>query len=82
MPEWHVDCEYNRNSNNTKQLPNPKQIKIDNENRRNVFPDIIVHRRSTRSNHLVIEVKKSSNGECRNPDYTKLRAFQSDKKYK
>ncbi|WP_163151622.1 hypothetical protein [Anoxybacillus sp. MB8] len=51
--EWDVDVEYNRDCGNVKQI-------YDNDERRGrrVFPDIIVHRRGTQDNLLVIEVKK------------------------
>ena len=52
FPEWHVDCEYNRNMDQVKRRAD----------RTGFIPDIIVHLRETQSNLIVIEVKKS-NGE-------------------
>ena len=52
--EYDVDCEYNRN------MRNPKEITFIERNTRNrVFPDIIVHKRGKISNNLIIfEIKK------------------------
>src|SRR5437016_6301336 len=52
FPEWHVDCEYNREGEQRKRLSG-----------RVVKPDIIIHRRGTQENFLVIEVKKSNSHE-------------------
>ncbi len=69
--EWgaglHIDCEYNRDVANP-HLPHSKKVKlphrddISNEDTEatTVFPDIIVHRRNSRVNLLVIEIKKGS----------------------
>jgi hypothetical protein len=46
FPEWHVDCEYNREGHEIKRV-----------NGNVVVPDIIVHRRGTQDNLLVIEAK-------------------------
>lgn len=48
FPEWHIDCEYNRDGRAVKTLDGP------------VLPDIIVHRRGTNHNHVIIEAKKQS----------------------
>jgi len=50
FPEWHVDCEYNRDT-----------YLIKRRNSGLIFnPDIIVHIRDTKNNILIIEVKKSN----------------------
>jgi len=49
FPEWHVDCEYNRNLSHIKELWES-----------NFRPDIVVHIRNTRKNLLVVEVKKAT----------------------
>lgn len=78
FPEWHVDCEYNRNYNRKKKLdfalPNEP---IDSLKARTVYPDIIVHRRNTDHNLLAIEIKKESNikDDDEEKDKNKLRAF-------
>ena len=51
LPEWHVDCEYNRN------LKAPKTRGPD---RKKILPDLIVHRRMTTINLLGMEFKKTS----------------------
>jgi hypothetical protein len=81
FPEYNVDCEYNRNLSNIKTLklpnsPNP----WDDTEARTVFPDIIVHRRGTNTNILVIEAKKTSGGD-EAFDLDKLRAFRHELGY-
>ncbi len=49
FPGYRVDCEYNRNHYVPKTLDGHKR-----------YPDIIVHKRCTPDNLLVIEVKKST----------------------
>ena len=65
FPEWDVDCEYNRNHDNVKRLDLPPRnnIRAGDLNATTVFPDVIVHRRGSDDNLVVIEVKKSSNPE-------------------
>ena len=75
---YNVDCEYNRNFNNPKILEN-----ISNKN--GVRPDIIIHKRwSNDDNLLVIEIKKDSNAEAQSwSDDEKLRWFtSSDDQYR
>jgi hypothetical protein len=66
LPEWNVDCEYNRDGHHVKRA-----------NGRIVVPDIIVHRRGTRDNLLVIEVKKSNTAEPDDKDLGKLAEFKT-----
>lgn len=74
--EWHVDCEYNRDHDLTKQLNLPTdECRIDDTEAKTVFPDIIVHHRNNNANLLVIEVKKSSNPDNGAFDRRKLKAF-------
>ncbi len=63
---FHIDCEYNRFGSE----PTPKRLPfIKTENKvpfndvkgSTVFPDIIIHKRGTKENLLVIEVKKDNN---------------------
>jgi len=68
FPFWHVDCEYNRRENETKKI-----------GRKRVFPDIIVHKRRTIDNLLVIEVKKGVGNYT--DDVNKIRRFLSSPKY-
>ena len=83
IPNWHVDCEYNRDGIEPKRLghleldPNSEDTEA-----RTVFPDIVVHERGTSNNYLVLELKKSSNTVSRDIDFSKLRGYRSQLKYK
>jgi hypothetical protein len=80
FPEWNVDCEYNRDGHDTKKIISYIR-KIDNENARTVYPDIIIHHRGTKNNLVVIEAKKDNfNGD--NLDVQKLEAYNKDLGYK
>ncbi|MDW7760676.1 MAG: hypothetical protein SCM96_08565 [Acidobacteriota bacterium] len=71
---WNVDCEYNRKMKDRKTLNvSFNDVKDDDIEAKTVFPDIIVHRRQTHKNLLVIEIKKK--GMSINKDKTKLEAF-------
>ncbi|HEY5894382.1 MAG TPA: hypothetical protein VIT91_14250 [Chthoniobacterales bacterium] len=48
---WHVDCEYNRDRHFPKMRPS---------DRKKIIPDIIVHRRNSPRNLLIVEIKKTS----------------------
>ncbi|MEX0781879.1 MAG: hypothetical protein WD557_04455 [Dehalococcoidia bacterium] len=76
FPGWHVDCEYNRLDANPKELPRcPKDpVPPTDLDARTVYPDIIVHKRRTQENLLVIEVKKATGGD-EDADHCKLRHF-------
>ncbi len=76
-----VDVEYNRHFGNPKRLNLPHRDALDREVRATtVFPDIIVHRRnSDGDNILVLELKKP--GEDRAYDDLKLRAFRAELGY-
>ncbi len=81
--EWDVDCEYNRDHDIKKELTMlPRPIETDDTTATTVFPDIIVHRRGTHDNNLlVIEMKKSTNLQKRakNFDLDKLHAFRQER---
>ncbi len=78
--DWNVDCEYNRDQGTIKSLR--YAIYPDGEiNERNVVPDIIIHKRGTSENLLVIEVKKSTNNEPDERDLAKLYAFKEQLDY-
>ncbi len=70
FPEWHVDCEYNRDGHKVKTVSG--QV---------VVPDVIVHRRGKPENLLVIEVKKSNSRESDERDLERLAAFRSELGY-
>jgi hypothetical protein len=86
--EWNVDCEYNRKGHRlVKKLHNwekdyKEELEKDKLNEKNVFPDIIVHKRGKRQNLLVIEVKKSTNDDNGDSDKVKLNAFIDELRYK
>lgn len=82
FPGWHVDCEYNRRGDIPKrlQISGWRSSPIDIE-AKTVFPDIIIHRRRTDANLVVIEVKKSGGGE-ETKDLEKLQAFTGDSDYR
>jgi hypothetical protein len=92
FPDFHVDCEYNRHHHDEqhfKRLYDPDLIKLagrepeaDETDSLTVFPDIIVHRRETDDNLLVIEAKKTTSSVKMEFDLKKLEAFQSEMNYR
>jgi hypothetical protein len=80
FPKWDVDCEYNRNLIDTKKLKDTCKNSSD-ENGSPVFPDIIIHKRMTKKNYVVIEVKKTTNPESDECDIQKLEAFINELGY-
>lgn len=84
FPDYHVDCEYNRDGFDVKRLELPERgpARDDSVDAVTVFPDIIVHERgSKKRNLLVVEVKKVSSRETDDYDLLKLRAFKSELDY-
>ncbi len=78
---WNVDCEYNRNMESIKRLN--YAIYNDGEvDEHRVQPDIIIHKRGTPENLLVIEIKKTTNKEDDIKDLRKLRAFREQLDYR
>lgn len=79
FPDWNVDCEYNLDGINTKELERIQECGDRTTDR--VLPDIIVHLRGTINNLLVVELKKKNlNPRC---DKKKLELFTNQKgKYK
>ncbi len=76
FPDWHVDCEYNREGHEPKHIFLPKGEHV------SVFPDIIVHRRGERQNLLIIEAKKSSAGDnSADFDRQKLQGYLKSLRY-
>jgi hypothetical protein len=81
--DWNVDCEYNRHGCDVKKLKNVsvpnESIGWDEPEAKTIFPDIIVHRRNTDENNLlIIEVKKSSNTVSRKTDKDKIIVLTKD----
>jgi len=83
FPDWEVDCEYNRDHHEPKRLDLPPRhdISSDDLDAKTVSPDIIIHKRGTNKNLIVIEVKKSSNPESDEWDLRKLAAFKGQLGY-
>lgn len=79
---WTVDCEYNRDGTEPKRLGH-LELYPDSEDdeAKTVFPDVIVHRRGTRQNHLVLEFKKSTSRVDRQIDLRKLRGYKQQLGY-
>ena len=79
---YDVDVEYNRHGATPKRLNLPPRNALDRELRATtVFPDILVHKRNTdEDNLLVLELKKP--GEALEYDELKLRAFRHELGYR
>jgi len=77
IPDFNVDCEYNRFEDFVKKMTLPKdKINWADTEAKKVFPDIIIHKRGIQEdNLLVIEVKKSSNINSGDFDRMKLHKF-------
>ena len=80
-PGYDVNIEYNRHGGDPKRLNLPPRDALDRELRATtVFPDILVHKRNTdKENLLVLEMKKP--GEDMAYDEIKLRAFRNQLGY-
>jgi hypothetical protein len=89
FPGWNIDCEYNRYHNVIERFERlskrlnirPRNIKSDDTQATTVFPDIVVHRRNTDENLVVIEMKKTFSQEDDDYDLGKLKAFKSQLGY-
>jgi hypothetical protein len=82
FPGWKVDCEYNRDHDDPKRLDIIRRnLTSDDTQATTVFPDIIVHRRGTTENLLVIEMKKTTSRESDKHDLGKLDAFRQQLGY-
>ncbi len=85
FPDWDVDCEYNRDGDQIKRLRREyecsqakyKCLEPDDVEAKTVYPDIIVHRRCTSHNLLVIEAKKRCHPDSMSIDEDKLKRFTS-----
>lgn len=79
---WNVDCEFNRNHDDPKRLDiQRRNIRSDDVQATTVFPDIIVHRRGTDQNLMVVEMKKTTSTEDDGYDLGKLDAFKNQLGY-
>lgn len=82
LPDWEVDCEYNRDGHNPKRVDLPQlHPQDDDTDAKTVFPDVIAHRRGRQENYLVIEFKKMKYGFDDGVDQRKLRAYKEQLHY-
>jgi hypothetical protein len=82
LPEWQVDCEYNRDGHNPKRGNLEKLYPADDDtDGATVFPDVIAHRRGRADNYLVIEFKKLKYGCDPQSDRRKLHAYKEELGY-
>jgi hypothetical protein len=83
LPEWDVDCEYNRDGMKPKRAVLPVgRVNTDDLKARTVYPDIIVHRRGVAGpNILAVEVKIDATPDDREWDIRKLRAYHEEFAY-
>lgn len=70
--DWNVDCEYNLKGLNVKKLEGISQCSEQKKTDR-ILPNIIIHKRNTNDNLLVIEIK--TNGRDDLCDIEKLKLF-------
>lgn len=74
---FDVDCEYNRNGNNPK--------KLESRSRKHNYPDLIVHKRESNQENLLIVEVKTQNDKIQdhiNNDIDKLKGFTSEEDYR
>jgi hypothetical protein len=76
LPELDVDAEYNRTGKIPKRLKECPEYHAKQE----VYPDIVVHKRGKKENHLIIEVKKGLRTDAKY-DICKLRAYKVELGY-
>jgi hypothetical protein len=84
FPNMNVDCEYNRDHDHVKRLYGLGSCttRMDDTNARTVFPDIIIHKRNSSENLLVLEIKKQNNPEGPENDFEKLKAYMVELGYR
>lgn len=73
FPDWNIDCEYNRKGLDPKTLDGIRECSDQRKTDR-IFPDIIIHKRNTNDNLLVVEIKIKNEDSC---DIEKLKKFTS-----
>lgn len=82
FPDWHVDCEYNRDGFNPKMIcPSCGDTDSTDTNGSRVYPDIVIHHRGRPENLVLIEVKKSTSRIADDTDLAKLRTLRSQLLY-
>ncbi len=83
FPEWDVDCEYNRNGHDPKTVALPDRSDARLQRQTSIYPDIIIHRRgSNADNLLIIEAKKiRCSPRAHDFDKHKVEAYARDLNY-
>ena len=76
FPGWDVDCEYNRDIQKPKSMPWEGCSHLPYKRRR-ILPDIVIHKRGSDENLIVIEAKKSNNRNKSNHDSCKMKVYKS-----
>ncbi|WP_338981608.1 hypothetical protein [Fusobacterium nucleatum] len=72
---YSVDCEYNRKEEDIKRLKFGK-----NTDKKEIYPDIIVHQRKIKNNLIAIEMKKTTSRNTNKiKDIEKLKALTDEK---
>ena len=72
---YSVDCEYNRKEEDIKRLKFGK-----NTDKKEIYPDIIVHQRKIKNNLIAIEMKKTTSRKTdKIKDIEKLKALTDEK---
>lgn len=78
FPDWDIDCEYNRNGDQLKEMPLSEECKTLLRKTGRVFPDIIVHKRGREGPNLLaveLKIKGRPGEEC---DIAKLQGYISN----
>lgn len=93
FPEYHIDCEYNRNGSGIApksleglkrkiaetEIQKKPEDYIDDTSAMTVYPDIIIHKRGLQEGFIVIEAKKSTN--FAGYDHEKLELYKTELGY-
>src|ERR1700759_3082833 len=72
---WEVDCDYDRLGERTMRLPHGSVSSTDDHLAKSVYPDIVVHQRTTPKNRRAIEDRKAANHQPIEHDQHKLQAL-------
>jgi hypothetical protein len=80
FPGWNVDSEYNRKMGQVKRI-SYKNVQSDDSDAKTVYPDIIIHRRNTEDNLLIIEIKKNASINGMKKDEIKIKEFMREHNY-
>lgn len=69
---WDVDCEFNRDVNSPDGIKRLPDWEKDGQALKDIIPDIIIHKRGTEYNLLLIEAKKAASESRRKKDIAKI----------